>query len=159
MRSLLVPHARIMCTILGTRENAAQGQEEELCADAQVFDVSKGQQIKGVDFKVQALTQRTVQVRVRWPNGKPAEGAYVCVAYERTKEYESLESTNGTRATDQDGNASLHLYGASRVRVFAEQFVSNPKKNRQDTYHSRRFESAANKIPAEIDLVLASSKP
>jgi len=128
-------------------------------ADAQVFDLSKGHQVKRVDFKVQALMQRTVQLRVRWPNGKPAAGAHICVAYERTKEYESLESTNGIKDTDQAGGATIHLYGSSRVRVFAEQFVDNPKKKWWDTYYSRRFESEANKMPADVDLVLDSPKP
>lgn len=128
-------------------------------ADAQVFDLSKGQQVKRVDFKVQALMQRTVQLRVRWPDGKPAAGAHICVAYERTKEYESLESTNGIKDTDQAGGATIHLYGSSRVRVFAEQFVDNPKKKWWDTYYSRRFESEASKMPADVDLVLDSPKP
>lgn len=128
-------------------------------ANAQVFDLSKGQRVTGVDFKVRALSQRTVQVRVRWTDGKPAAGAHICVAYEHTKEYESLESTNGIRDTDQDGKATIHLYGDSRVRVFAEQFVDNPKKKWWDTYYSPRFELEASKMPAEIDLVLSSLKP
>ena len=128
-------------------------------ADAQVFDLSKGQQVKGVDFKVQALVQRTMQVRVRWPDGKPVAGAHICVAYEHTKEYESLESTNGIKDTDQAGNATIHLYGNSRARVFAQQFVDNPKKKWWDTYYSHPFESEASKMPAEIDLVLAPPKP
>ena len=127
--------------------------------DAQVFDLSKGQQVKRVNFKVQALMQRTVQVRVRWPDGKAAAGAHICVAYERTKEYESLESTNGIKDTDQAGGATIHLYGSSRVRVFAEQFVDNPKKKWWDTRYSRRFESDASKMPADVDLVLDSPKP
>jgi len=128
-------------------------------ANAQVFDLSKGQRVRGVDFKVQALSQRTVQVRVRWIDGKPAVGAHICVAYERTKEYQSLESTNGIRDTDQDGKATIHLYGDSRVRLFAEQFVDNPKKKWWNTFYSPRFELEASEMPGEVDLVLSSLKP
>ncbi len=128
-------------------------------ANAQVFDLSKGQRVTGVDFKVPTLPQRTVQVQVRWANGKPAIGAHICVAYEHTKEYESLESTNGIRDTDQDGKATIHLYGDSRVRVFAEQSVDNPKKEWWDTVYSHRLESEASEVPSEVDLVLGASKP
>ena len=96
-------------------------------ADAQVFDLSKGQQVKRVisRFKpscsgpcsLSALAQRQTE-----------SGAHICVAYERTKEFGSLEGTNGIKDTDQAGGATIHLYGSSRVRVFAEQFVDNPKK-------------------------------
>lgn len=127
--------------------------------DAQVFDLSKGERLRGVNFKVQALIQRTVQVRVRWADDKPAAGAHICVAYEHTKEYASLEGTNGIIDSGKDGKATIHLYGDSRVRVFAEQFLDNPKKKWWDTFYSHPFESEASNIPAEIDLVLASSKP
>lgn len=128
-------------------------------ADANVFDLSKGQRVKGIDFKVQALRQRTVQVRVRWADGKSAPGAHICVAYERTKEYESLEGTNGIGNADQAGDATIHLYGNSRVRVFAEQFVDNPKKKWFDTVYSHPVESQVDKMPDRIDLVLTSEKP
>jgi hypothetical protein len=126
---------------------------------AQVLQVAEGQQIKGINFTVHRLTERTVQVRVTWPNGDAAANAPVCVAYEHTKEYESLDSTNGLVNTNQNGVALIHLYGDSRVRVFAEQFVDNDKKKWWDTYYSHPVESEVGKIPDTINLVLTSSKP
>jgi hypothetical protein len=126
--------------------------------DARVLDLSEGQVISGIDFHVQRLTERTVQVRVTWPNGNAAAGAHVGVAYEHTKDYESLMGTDTIKDTDQNGVAVIHIYGSSRVRVFAEQFVDNPKKKWWDTRYSRPVESEIGKIPDKIDLVLTSAK-
>jgi hypothetical protein len=127
--------------------------------DGRVFVLAEGQEIKGIDFRVQRLRERTVQVRVTWPNGNAAAGAHVGVAYEHTKDYESLEGTDTIKDTDQNGLAVIHVYGSSRVRVFAEQFVDNPKKKWWDTRYSRAVESEIAKIPDKIDLVLTSAKP
>jgi hypothetical protein len=126
--------------------------------DARVLALSEGQEISGIDFHVQRLTERTVQVRVTWPNGNVAAGAHVGVAYEHTKDYESLMGTDTIKDTDQNGVAVIHIYGSSRVRVFAEQFVDNPKKKWWDTRYSRPVESEIGKIPDKIDLVLTSAK-
>jgi hypothetical protein len=129
--------------------------------DAQVLQVAEGQEIKGVNFTVRRLTERTVQVRVTWPNGSPVAGASLCVAYEHTQEYESLRGAPGYTKTDQNGVGIIHLYGNSRVRLFAEQFVYNAKKawSEQDTYYSHPVESEIDKIPDKMDLVLTSLKP
>jgi hypothetical protein len=127
--------------------------------DAQVLELGAGQQIRGIDFTVPRRTARTVRVRVTWPNGSAEAGAYICVAYEHTKEYESLQYVNGMKATDQNGLAVIHVYGTSRVRVFAEQAVNNDKEQRMDTYYSRPVESVATKVPDELNLVLTSTKP
>lgn len=126
---------------------------------AQILELAEGQQIKGVDFTVPRLTERTVQVRVTWPNRSPVADAPVCVAYEHTKEYASLAGTNCFTRTDQNGEGVIHLYGNSRVRLFAEQFVHNEKRKWQDTYYSHPVESEARKMPDKVSLALTPPKP
>jgi hypothetical protein len=127
--------------------------------DAQVLELGAGQQIKGIDFSVPRLTERTVRVRVTWPNGNAAPGAHVCVVYENTKPYGALESANGIKDTDRNGGAVIHVYGSSRVRVFAWQSVEEDKGKRTGTYYSHPVESAASKIPDELNLVPTFPKP
>jgi hypothetical protein len=109
--------------------------------------------------RVRRLAERTVQVRVTWPNGNAAAATHVGVAYEHTKDYESLAGTNTVKDTDQNGLAVIRLYGDSRVRVFAEQFVDNSKEKWWDTYYSRPVEAEVGKLPDQIHLVLNSPKP
>jgi hypothetical protein len=123
--------------------------------DAEVFQVGEGQEIKGVDFTVARLARRTVQARVTWPNGSPSTGASVCVTYVHTKGYESQDCTNFAN-TDKNGIARIHLYGNSRVRLFAQQLVDNDKTKWFDTYRSRPVESDASKVADDISLVLSS---
>lgn len=127
--------------------------------DAKVLPLAEGQEIRGIDFTVHRLTERTVQVRVIWPNGSPVADAPVCVAYEHTQEFEPLKSSNCYRNTDQNGVGVIHLFGDSRVRVYAEQFVGNDKKQWPDTYYSHRVESEVAKMPDKMNLVLTSAKP
>jgi hypothetical protein len=127
--------------------------------DARILEMIDGQEIKGIDFRVQRLRERTIQVRVTWPNGNVAAAAHVGIAYEHTKDYESLEGTNTIKDTDKNGFALVHVYGHSRVRVFAEQFVDNAKKKWWDTYYSHPVEAEVGKLPDEVHLVLTSPKP
>ena len=110
-------------------------------------------------LSVPRLTERTVRVRVTWPNGNAAPGAHVCVLYDNTKTYGALENANGIKETDRNGVAVTHVYGNSRVRVFAWQSVDDDKGKRTGTYYSHPAESAANKIPDELTFVLTSAKP
>ena len=119
--------------------------------DAQVLELSEGQKIMGIDFRVVHLAERTVQVRVTSPNGGAVEGAQICIAYEHTEDYEPLEAKHCSKETEQDGLAVIQVYGNARVRVFAIQSVYGK-------YRSQPVESEADKMPAKIDLVLSSSK-
>jgi hypothetical protein len=125
---------------------------------AQVLELGEGQRIQRIDFTVPRLAERTVHVRVTWPNGSAAAGAHVCVAYEQTGGYASLESANCIKDTDQSGVAVIRVYGNSRLRLFAKEFVSNDKEDRVDAYYSRA-EYEAGTIPEKLDLVLNSLKP
>jgi hypothetical protein len=125
--------------------------------DAKVLQVAEGQEIKGVDFTVRRLVERTVQVRVTWPNGSPAADAFVCVACEHTHRYESLETAGSYTKTDQNGVGVVHLYGNSRVRLYAEQIVY--RTERRERYYSHRVESEIGKMPEKVNLVLTSPKP
>ena len=127
--------------------------------DAQALELAAGQQIKGIDFTVPRLTERTVRVRVTWPNGNAAPDTHVCVLYDNTKTYGALENANGIKDTDRNGVAVIHVYGNSRVRVFSWQSVDDDKGKRTGTYYSHPAESAANKIPDELTFVLTSAKP
>jgi hypothetical protein len=95
--------------------------------------------------------------RVKWPNGNPVADAPVCTAYEHTKDYDPLNGTECYSNTDQHGTTTIHLYGNSRVRLFAEQFVHN--NNKQDRYYSSRMESEADKMSDKVSLVLNAPKP
>ena len=125
--------------------------------DGHIFDLSEGQRISGIDFKVPYLAERAVRVRVTWPNEQAAGEAYVCVAYEHTEYYEPLQAKQCFMKTDPNGIAVIHVYGNSRVRVFANQLVH--KDNAWSEYRSQPAESEANKAPANINLVLSSQKP
>jgi len=122
--------------------------------DARVLELGPGQQIEGIDFAVSRLVEHVVQVRVTGPNGSAAENAPVCVAYEHTKEYEPLAGINCLKSSDQNGMAIIHLYGNTRVRLFAEQYAYQEKL--QVRHRSQTIESDANKTPDTIDLVLNS---
>jgi len=96
-------------------------------------------------------------VRVTTPNGSPVQNASVCIAYEKTGDYEPLQAKHCPRETSQEGVATIRVYGNSRVRVFANQLVYRDKAWIE--YRSQPAESEANKIRAKIDLVLTSQKP
>jgi hypothetical protein len=127
--------------------------------DAKGIDMSEGQQFRGIDFRLQLLAERTVQVRVSWPDGSTGVGASVCVAYEHTRQYGSLESTDGTAETDKSGLAVVKLYGSSRVRLFARRFVDKPEGKERDRYYSQPVESEIGKLADRVDLVLTSPRP
>lgn len=127
--------------------------------DATVLQMAEGQQIQGADFRVQRLKQRTVRVRVTSPNGKVAADAPVCLAYDHTRDYEPLLAGNCFKKTDQNGIAEIHLYGDSRVRLFAEQFVSAGEGKPDITYYSHFVESKAQTFAESIPLVVNSLKP
>jgi hypothetical protein len=127
--------------------------------EAQRLELSAGQQIRGIDFTVPHLAERMVQVRVTWQNGSGAAGASICVAYEHTKNFGSLSTASRIKDADQNGLGVIHVYGNSRVRLFAAQLVDNEKEKRTDTYYSRPVEAEASKVPEKLDLVLTSPKP
>ncbi len=127
--------------------------------DAKVLELSEGQRIMGIDFKVPHLTEGTVQVRVTLPNGSAVGGAQICIAYEHTEDYEPLEAKHCSKETAQDGLAVIHVYGNARVRVFAQQSLYRDQEKAWAEYRSYPVESEANKMPAKISLVLTSPKP
>lgn len=127
--------------------------------NAEVLQLGPGQRIQGIDFIVPRLAERTVQVQVTWPDGRRAPKAHICVAYEHTENFASLTTASWIKDTDQNGFGVIHLYGRSRVRVFAAQDVDDEKAKRTDTYYSQPVEAAADKVPEDIQLVLTSPKP
>ncbi len=125
-------------------------------AEARVFEVAEGQQIKGVDFRAPRLPQRSVEVQVHWPGGRRVAGAFVCLAYEHTDYYEKPACMNFVKITDQDGGATIHLYGNSGVLLFAVHDVEN-KPGKQ--VFSHKVEAAASNMPGRVNMVLDSGHP
>jgi len=126
--------------------------------DAQVLQVGAGQEISGIDFMAPHLAERAAQVKVTWPNGNPVADAPICVAYEHTEEYGSLQGIVLSGTTDLSGVAVIQLYGASRVRMFAEKVVQNKKRGWGDTYYTRALESEVDKMADKVTLVLTSRR-
>lgn len=126
--------------------------------DAQVLDMAAGQHIKNLDFSVSPLPERKLRVRVTWPNGRPAGGAWVYIAYEHTKAYVSLEAAAEFRAADHNGLADIPVFGSSRIRVFAIQSIDEEKTGAISSRYSPPVELEADKLPSNIDLVVSLLK-
>jgi hypothetical protein len=127
--------------------------------DAKVLELAEGQEIKGVDFTVQPLTEGTVHVRVTWPNGSPVPGATVYVAYEHTADYDSLIGTANYAVANQSGKVDVHLFGNSRVRLFGRREVGDPREERPDRNRTPRVEAEVTRLPDKINLKLTSGSP
>jgi hypothetical protein len=125
--------------------------------DAGVLKIAEGQHVKNIDFALSRLPERTVETRVTWPDGKTADGAWVYVAYEHTAAYQSLNKTVDFGKTDHDGIAHLHVFGDSRIRVFAEDIVDD-KRSAESARYSAPVELDITKLPARLDLFLSASK-
>lgn len=127
--------------------------------DAKVLELTEGQEIKGIDFTVQPLTERTVHVRVTWPNGSPVSGATVYFAYEHTAEYDSLIGAAKYATANQRGEADVHLFGDSRVRLFGKHEVGDPREDGSVRNRSPRVEGKVTKLQDKINLMLNSGSP
>jgi hypothetical protein len=124
--------------------------------DAGTLQVVAGQPIEHLDFVVNALPKRTLEVRATWPGGKPAEGAWVFIAYEDTLAYNSPLDAFDHRIADRDGIADLHVFGDSRIRVFAEAIVDD-NTVRGSARFSAPVELDAAKLPPRLKLVVSAS--
>lgn len=124
--------------------------------DAHVFQLAEGQEIKGVDFKLARLAERTAHARVTRLDGSPAKDALVCVAYEHTQDYETPGCSTQFTRTSQTGEAVVHLYGHSKVRLLAEGSVEGGKTMSAGEYQSPPVESEADKMPDSLNLVLST---
>lgn len=119
-------------------------------ADAQVFEVGEGQHIKDVDFVVPILAEKKIGVRVTWPDGHAVDGAWIYVAYEHTKGFDSLNDAARVAITDHNGEASFPVFGISRIRIYAEEAVNDLKG---PPFFSSRFS-----VPAEFQADIAPGK-
>jgi hypothetical protein len=125
---------------------------------AHVFDLADGERVGGVDFRAPLLSQRVLRARVIRADGTPVSGASVCVAYEKTDDYEALAGHHCSRDTDQNGDAVIRTYGESQVRLFAQQFVFGGEQGREDgRYRSQPIQYAADQIPNAATFVLNSA--
>jgi hypothetical protein len=117
--------------------------------EARVFEIKAGDpHIGNINFTVGRLVERTLPVRVKWADGRPMEGAEIHIAYEHTGSWEALVSAPRYWNTDGNGNAEIHVFGDSRVRVFAEHF---PR-------YSAVVEMDTAKLSGGVDLVVSSAE-
>jgi len=74
--------------------------------------------IKGIDFTVPRLTERTVRCGL---HGRMKRGTRTPMLrpVRQHLRHMSLENANGIKDGRSDGDAVIHVYGSSRVRVFA----------------------------------------
>jgi hypothetical protein len=124
--------------------------------DARVFEVAEGHHIQNVVFALKRLAGRILQVRVTWPNGQPADGAQIGIAYEHTEAYERpTVAWGGT--TDQGGVANVEVFGGSRIRAWAEERVDEGRRY-PAVHYSVGAEIETDKLPRRLDLVVSSKK-
>jgi hypothetical protein len=123
---------------------------------AHVFEVGEGRHIRNVDFVLRRLDERNLRVRVGWPDGRPADGASVRIAYEHTDLYDR----GGRYGTDvdQNGIGDITLFSGSHIRVWAERLVDE-KLRRPSLRYSGAVELETDKLPPRLNLVVMSTKP
>jgi hypothetical protein len=131
---------------------AAQRRE-----DARVFEIGGSRQFRDLHVVVMRQARRALQVRVKWPNGKPADDTWIHFAYEHAEYYDRLEASPLSKTTDRAGVAELHLFGDARIRVQAEKAISS--QTGPDSYrYSSVVELETNRLPPSLDLILSSSQ-
>jgi hypothetical protein len=126
---------------------------------AHVFEIAKGQHIKNIDLVVTKVAERKVHVRVTWPDGRAEKQAAIYVAYEHTQKYEHPRGIYFVAMTDHNGESTIGVFGASRIRVYAEGWVNDLKG---PPFNSPRYnvplDFEADKVPDKLDLVLTEKK-
>jgi hypothetical protein len=144
----------------GPREEAPYAShyypESESPGGAHVLEVGKGQHVRNVDFVLKRLYPRKARVRVRWPDGRPAEEASVHIAYAGADQY-----GNGgwyAESVPQNGIAEIALFSNSRIRVWADRSV-NEGLRYPVAHYSAGVELDTDKLPPLLELVITSSKP
>jgi len=123
---------------------------------ARVFEVAEGQHIQNVVFALRRLASRILRARVSWPNGQPADGAEIGIAYEHTEGYERPNLACGG-LTDQSGVANVEVFSGSRIRVWAEEHVGEGRWH-PAIHYSAGVELETDKLPLRLDLVVSSQK-
>jgi hypothetical protein len=128
-------------------------------SDAYIFEIADGQHISHADFVLPGLAQKKMEVRVTWPDGRVIDGAWIYVAYENTKGFESPDNAAHVAITDKDGHASFAVFGKARIRIYAEEAVDDLKG---PPFISSRYsvpaEFEADKVPDKLDLVVSREK-
>jgi len=125
--------------------------------DARVFEIGGSRQFRDLHVVVTRQARRALQVRVKWPNGHPADDTWVHFAYEHAEYYDRLESSTLSRTADRAGVAELNLFGDARIRVQAVKAISS--QTGPDSYrYSSVVELETNRLPPSLDLILSSSQ-
>jgi hypothetical protein len=96
-----------------------------------------------------------VHVRVTWPDGRAEDEAAIYVAYEHTQKYDHPKGIYFVAMTDHHGEATVGVFGTSRIRVYAEGWVNDLKG---PPFNSPRYnvplDFDADKVPDKLDLGL-----
>jgi hypothetical protein len=120
--------------------------------DARVLEIKAGDaHIKNIDFMVRQLVERTLQVRARWADGRPLDRGEIHIAYEHTGSWKDLITAPRCCSTDGIGAAEIHVFGDSRVRIFAVGFVGEELSPR----YSAVVEMETAKLGSGLDLVVS----
>jgi hypothetical protein len=123
--------------------------------DEGVFVIGEGQHLADVICAARRLAKRTLQVRVAWPDGRPMDGAQIHVVYEHSASW-GLRADE-PQSTDGAGIARIHIFGDSRVRLWARHF--HHRGDTSTAEYSAAVELEAARLPPTLDLVASSSEP
>ena len=99
-----------------------------------------------------------MKVHVTWPDRRDAiDGAWIYVAYENTKGFESLINAAQVAITDKNGSASFSVFGKSRIRVYAGKAVNDLKKAPFiSSWYSVPADFEADDVPDKLELVVTT---
>lgn len=120
--------------------------------EGEVLEINeKERHVQNLNFKVTPLVERTLRIRVAWPNGGQIGEEFFCIVYEEGREYTHRQCGG----IESDGTAELPVFGDGPVRVFAYAVVNR----NEELHYSRAVELEPAKLPRMLDLTITSSDP
>lgn len=122
----------------------------------EVFEIGEGQHITGLEFTLRKLHPIPLHVRVTRPNGQPAEGVTIFVAYEHTFEY-GASFAPSLASTDRNGLANIVVFGDAHIRLWAER-QHRRRSSIEPNRDSRVFELDSGHLPETLHIMLSASE-
>ena len=121
-------------------------------AQAVEFDLAEGQHIKGMNMTLTPLPTRNLNVNVTRSDGQPLPGALIKIAYEHSPLFDTPNYVSRRWVADAGGNAQFHVFGDSRIRVWAQ----SPQPYGESRY-SPIAEIQGPKLPTKLALVVSAT--
>jgi hypothetical protein len=119
---------------------------------AKVLEIKENQHhVRDLNFRVKPLVERTLPIRVEWPNGRPINDGFFCIIYGQGRE----ETHPQCGGTESDGTAKLPLFGDGPIRVFAYGYVD--KDQQLPARYSKAVELEGFSLPRNLKLVVTSA--